>query len=103
MNIEGHINIIEQECRSLRKRMKKIQPGQWIPCSERLPKHDVTVLVWLYENYYLAELRLIDRVLCWAFDEFDLSDDEFDDVIAWMPLPEPYQEVSDESQIQTDA
>lgn len=64
--------------------------NEWIPTSERLPEINKPVLVWLYDEYYLSELHSIDGVLYWDFDQFELSGNEFDDVVAWMPLPEPY-------------
>lgn len=73
--------------------MPSAQPEpQWIPVRERLPEINKPVLVWLYDEYYLSELHSIGGVLYWDFDQFDLCGDEFNDVIAWMPLPEPYKE-----------
>ena len=56
---------------------------QWIPCSERLPKNDKDVLItcecgdvevgW-YDGEWNGE--------CCVYDD--------DDIIAWMPLPEPW-------------
>lgn len=52
--------------------------GQWIPCSERLPEKD---------GYYLTTTmyRQVYRDY-WNGDNFDRTEM----VIAWMPLPEPY-------------
>ena len=72
------------------------EASEWIPVRERLPEINKPVLVWVYDEYYLSELHSIGGVMYWDFDQFDLSGDEFDDVIAWMPLPEPYKEVKDE-------
>ena len=69
-------------------------PNNWIPCSERLPEIDKEVLV-------------TDGELCWVcslFESPDIEDGlyqwednyghwyEFETWVAWMPLPEPYQE-----------
>lgn len=69
-------------------------PNNWIPCSERLPEIDKEVLV-------------TDGELCWVcslFESQDIEDGlyqwednyghwhEFETWVAWMPLPEPYQE-----------
>lgn len=55
------------------------QPEHWIPVTERLPKNDEKVLVTvkngevLFGNYHGKH---------WAYGS---------KVVAWMPLPEPYQ------------
>lgn len=69
-------------------------PNNWIPCSKRLPEIDKEVLV-------------TDGELCWVcslFESQDIEDGlyqwednyghwhEFETWVAWMPLPEPYQE-----------
>ena len=59
--------------------------GEWIPVEERLPKIGENVLVTcLYSNevdfgYYCGDYWVLDY-----------TDDEAYPVIAWMPLPEPY-------------
>ena len=51
----------------------------WIPCSERFPEKD---------GYYLTT-TCYRQVYCdfWNEDHFDRTEA----VIAWMPLPEPYE------------
>lgn len=76
---------------------------EWIPCNERLPKEDARYLVQMSYG--------IMRVLSWAnilekVDDFDFRNEkhsgwyEYDsewgyceiyEVVAWMPLPEPYK------------
>ena len=66
-----------------------IEPEQrWIPCSERLPEE--------YGEYLVTK-----HTIGWNCEEYDVNDiayfdgDGFhkaDRVIAWMPLPEIYQE-----------
>ena len=58
---------------------------RWIPCSERLPKDDRCVLItceWddVEIGWYDGEWR----------SEHCVYDDS--DIVAWMPLPEPYAE-----------
>ena len=63
------------------RKLPSAQPEQrWIPCSERLPEE---------RGFYLTTTK--DKaVYCdyWNEDNFDRTEM----VIAWMPLPEPYQE-----------
>ena len=68
---------------------------QWIPCSERMPECDYTdVLICVYDkrkgcekDYYIISAYTSGKH--WeptlAVDMTDL------DVVAWMPLPEPYK------------
>lgn len=76
------------------------QNGEWIPCSEGLPKEDVT------SDYYDAVIVTLDngRVVNGCYrnrDEEWWADAEDGEkysvnvtghVIAWQPLPEPYKE-----------
>lgn len=83
--------------------------GEWIPCSERLPKVGETVLVWMGPEFRRAPWETKRRI------EFGrLSDDRGDadgpgwewldesganyweadwngNIIAWMPLPKDYE------------
>ena len=66
---------------------------EWIPVSERLPKNDDWVIVtildesgdtpWRYTDFgwYLEEAT------CWIVEA-----EKRRDIVAWMPLPEPYKE-----------
>ena len=61
---------------------------KWIPCNERLPEEKQSVLVWCpqYKNIYCAYL---EKEQWWIFGAFvQIVPNE---VIAWMPLPEPYE------------
>ena len=70
--------------------LKKLPSAQrWIPVSERLPEKD---------GYYLVSGRWVDGGEKVVTDcEYHVHDGfyfMFMDVIAWQPLPEPYQEES---------
>lgn len=81
--------------------------NQWIPCNERMPKLNEEVIVQggnsLDDEIFIAKLREndsliknyleIDSELIW---ENCNSYNEFNDVIAWQPLPEPYKESKEE-------
>ena len=89
---------------------------QWIPCSERLPEDLAEVNVtWINtdpEPYYdfVKDKPATGSAVCYKGDWYwyssvtvdvlseygRMNSEKFDDaikVIAWMPLPEPYQEV----------
>ena len=68
------------------KRLPSAQ--QWIPCSERLPEDDETVIV----------TRDNDIIAIATFEEGEVNNGWWmdfwyteDNVKAWMPLPEPYK------------
>ena len=61
------------------------KPRKWIPVSERLPEYGESVLCY-YEDGYYGVNHIIDSEDGEWFD---------DGVIAWMPLPAPYEEESD--------
>jgi hypothetical protein len=79
-----------------------VEPNQWIPCSERLPEENSHYLVTyhhksygnylpLFDDTYVRKMRfqnekwMLPRIL----DE-KAQADEFQEVIAWMPLPQAY-------------
>jgi hypothetical protein len=76
--------------------VKQIEPEQkWIPVSERLPEDSYAVLVWCPErkNIYCAYL---EKEQWWIFGAFvQIVPNE---VVAWMPLPEPYKAESEVSE-----
>ena len=59
---------------------------QWIPCSERLPEHG---------GWYITTRRIKkDNDKCVGLLWYSTAHGwEWDNAIAWMPLPEPYREV----------
>ena len=81
-----------------------IEPEQqWIPCGERLPGESGRYLVTrglkvcdsLWNRIYIAnysDLMGLKRQRIWWQGNIGKSDFErLDDVLAWMPLPEPYR------------
>lgn len=82
------LNKLSQECERLHKELQKYK---WIPVSEKIPE----------DGRYLFSLP--DRggtIMCGdvMYGKFFSDDYEqtSDDVIAWMPLPEPYQKGAEE-------
>jgi hypothetical protein len=90
------------ECVSLIRELPSVKSQQgWIPVSERLPDTDDEVLCW-YKYYHwsrekvLPEYglgRYLQNTQAWYGEVAQGKDVE---VIAWMPLPEPYKEESEE-------
>ena len=77
MNCDWHSLKILQPSLRVIEQVPSAEP-HWIPCSDRLPEKD---------GYYLTT-TCYRQVYCdfWNEDHFDRTEA----VIAWMPLPEPY-------------
>ena len=78
-----------------KKNVRFVKAQQWIPCSERLPECDYTdVLICVHDkrkgcenDFYVIQAYTVGKH--W---EPTLAVDMTDfDVVAWMPLPEPYK------------
>jgi hypothetical protein len=72
---------------------QKEEFGRWIPCSERLPKKPE---IYGDSDGYIVQTRHVMQPFSAYWDGIEWTDDDddaVDDVIAWMPLPEPYREV----------
>lgn len=69
------------------EKTKKV--GEWIPCSERLPKmgQDVIVTDMITGEVTIAYLNTLN---CFVFE-----DGRCHGASAWMPLPEPYKGVEE--------
>lgn len=61
--------------------------GGWIPCSERLPKNHERILC-MHSSGFIDCGDFICESWCCDMDEYSIKKDE---VIAWQPLPAPYQ------------
>ena len=75
------------------KALKQPEP-QWIPCSERLPEDDTLMLV----NYIDSRPDAVDIWIGWHemenvwYIDGEAHSSEFgNEVIAWMPLPKPWE------------
>lgn len=65
--------------------------NDWIPCSERLPEKYNRVLAYTDAGgYYIAHVNGCGKFVCTA--ECVSTVIENSDVIAWQPLPTPYQQ-----------
>ena len=79
----------------------KDRPTEWIPVSERLPK-EYGEYICTMSNGYVQECGFVPSgekglVTGWSTCEADgFKKLDYQDVIAWMPLPEPYKAESEE-------
>jgi hypothetical protein len=88
------------------KQLPSAQPeSKWIPCSERLPEYNESVLTW--DGYVFCIEKRIPYIRdddgeptegnWWVGDEYDEYESEFypnlrdGAAIAWMHLPEAYE------------
>lgn len=74
--------------------IKAIQQTTWIPCSERLPEsagvYIVTEKVFrLDDREHKGKYKTMVEPVEYCNDKWQRAN--FFDVIAWMPLPEPYK------------
>ena len=68
-----------------------LQSQKWIPCSERLPKKPE---IDGDSDGYIVQTRRVAQPFIGYWDGREWTDEEvdiLDEVIAWMPLPEPYK------------
>ena len=67
---------------------KKVNSNGWIPCSTELPEEGKDVLVATkYDSIHVA-YRMGNK--------YYIEADEIGDVVAWQPLPEPYEEETED-------
>ena len=68
---------------------------QWISCSESLPEAQTEVIVSCTDDSGDTKFRYTSSGWVTTDKEYWIADNEINNfVVAWMPLPEPYQEES---------
>lgn len=70
------------------------QAPKWIPVSERLPEEGLTVLI-LAENGQIEFGQRDENKWEWLAESIADYWTEAEEVIAWQPLPEPYEEADE--------
>ena len=71
------------------------QEPKWIPVTERLPEEGLTVLI-LAENGHIEFGQRDENKWEWLAESIADYWTEAEEVIAWQPLPEPYEESDEE-------
>lgn len=68
--------------------------NKWIPCKEKLPKRNLEVLLTIkQEKLNYVDYGCLISTEKWYSIYFNKIIDEVDgEVIAWQPMPEPYEE-----------
>ena len=90
IDLERAIEIVKQEAEKFGTDTNVGSNG-WIPCSERLPEDDSICIVTVEypNNKTMVDYGWFDRKSCCWFvgmQEFRTSN-----ILAWQPLPKPYQ------------
>jgi hypothetical protein len=79
-------------------------PGKWIPITERTPEDESYILV-SFENYTGLSIARYEEDdeggRFYPGDEDEAYSKYWIYVNAWMPLPEPYREVTDEENLES--
>lgn len=85
------LQVINEEYQKMAKELAELrQQNRWIPVNELLPDYDKEVLITNGEYVIIDERRYLENTEDGEAYTWDIN--EWDDVIAWRPLPEPYKE-----------
>ena len=87
---ETALDRFKYQGKTIREWIKIITEQDWIPVTEMLPENDTRVLITttsaLGTERIVLEVSYLNGVFIRGFSSYTPS--------AWMPLPEPYKEVS---------
>lgn len=87
----AQLQVIEEEYSKMAKELAELrQQNRWIPVSERLPDYNEEVLITDGKYVTIDERYFLENTEDGEAYTWDING--WDDVIAWMPLPEPYKE-----------
>lgn len=84
---------IHCESEEEQNKVLEILNRRWIPVSEKLPEECSGVLVYCPANYNVF-LAYLEQGKWYIFSP-DGNEPLNEPIVAWMPLPEPYKEVSE--------
>ena len=80
-----HYESIDPVNEACRMGMEALERARWIPCSERLPENAMNVIAQ-FSDGTVTELRYAGNGIFEGIYEYSTRV-----IIAWMPLPEPYE------------
>lgn len=75
--------VVDDAIKIMKKEAEQYNNG-WIPCSERLPEENTSVIACFIHGAVM-ELEFYDGIFHGIYDYTTKA------ISAWMPLPEPYQ------------
>lgn len=85
------LQVINEEYTKMAKELAELrQQNRWIPVSERLPDYNEEVLITNGKYVTIDERYFLENTEDGEAYTWDING--WDDVVAWMPLPEPYKE-----------
>lgn len=87
--VRGEIELANGVLKAISIINEQPKVGEWIPCSERLPKHDGDYLIQAIndcEGIYMAVSSYDSQ-----YKSFSSDGVEDDNAIAWMDLPKMYE------------
>ena len=84
-----HYESIDPVNEACRMGMEALERTRWIPCSERMPKNDTTVLVYRPSMVKKVMVSYFYNFFCYG--RFDVHGEEV--ITHWMSLPKPPEEV----------
>lgn len=86
-----HYESIDPVNEACRMGMEALERTRWIPCSERLPERNVSVLGWYKDNPFA---RYCPEIVSWNGNGwvFVYARRYVTNVTHWQPLPEPPKE-----------
>lgn len=86
-------DIFANEIVELIKQMQSVDDTKWIPCSERLPEDKQKCLVTARIYFTPDHVDEIDNYIGVRIDTYSKQFEWLGtETIAWMPLPEPYNQ-----------
>ena len=87
----GFPDVLDYKWEKLIDAQPTIDVPTWIPCEERLPNNDEEVIVSVEDDG--ADNIFKYTTTAWRYGDVWVSDNErICGIIAWMPLPKPYEE-----------
>lgn len=88
--VNNMVNYKPWEVEALYIAIKALEQAMWIPVNEELPEEHKEVLTCGLGGYIEIQSFEDSYGGYWENQKGDWSD--LDEIIAWMPLPEPYKE-----------